>query len=322
MNTIQKRAYASEAEENFRWIAGLLATRSKDVLTSVHLADDAIYSRISDMGEYAEIAHGSISPSFVFRDLNELCRPGFPLESYKALKNDGAHFVKQFTGSVADVQGFVAFRPHMHQLVVAFSGTSSFSQTLRDIRSWRTAYPLDSGRSTVHSGFWDMYQGLQRPAFEALRAGFQEHGSTVKEVALTGHSMGCTMCYLLALDLMAEVEGVTFPHGLKLNVTTFGSPRLGNAGLADYWRESINHYLSRFGDDSFREYSVKGYNDGTRNFNLWFRGYDVDIVVRSAHVASLVFGISSPHFVTLLSLPWPVVPCTASWLRARCFYSR
>lgn len=262
MNAVQKRAYASEAEENFRWIAFLLATRSNHILTSSHLADDTIHSRISDMGEYAEMAHGSLSPSFVFRNLTDLCRTGFPLESYVALKKDGAHFVKQFTGSVAGVQGYVAFRPQMHQLVVAFSGTSSFSQTLKDMQAWRTAYPLDSKRSTVHSGFWNMYQGVQPQAIEALHAGFERHGHAVKEVALTGHSMGCTMCYLLALELMTKVEDIKFLRGLTLNVTTFGSPRLGNAGLAEYWRESINSYRGRFGDDSFREFSVKGYNDG------------------------------------------------------------
>ena len=93
MDTPKQTVYASETEENFRWISSLIATKSRYTLTSAHLADDAVYFHISDIGEYAEIAHGSISPSFVFKNLLELCRPGFPLESYEALKKDGAHLV-------------------------------------------------------------------------------------------------------------------------------------------------------------------------------------------------------------------------------------
>lgn len=266
MNSVQKRAHASEKEENFRWIYFLLATKSDQILTSDHLADATIHLHISDIGQYAEIAHGSISPSFVFRNLEVLCRPGFPLECYEALKNDGSQFVKQFTGNVADVQGYVAFRPLVRQLVVAFSGTSTFSQTLRDIQVWQTPYPSKENRSTVHSGFWKMYQGVRPHALEAMRAGFQEYGSAVDEIVLTGHSMGCTMCYFLALDLMEEGEDTNVPRGITLNITTFGSPRLGNNGLSEYWRTSLDKYRDRFGSHSVREYSMKGYNDGMEKF--------------------------------------------------------
>ncbi|KAF8531997.1 alpha/beta-hydrolase [Gautieria morchelliformis] len=273
MNALQKRAYASESEENFRWISFLLATKSHQILTSAHVADDALHAYISDIGEYAEVAHGSISPSFVFKNLDTLSQPGFPLEGYHGLKRDGPRLVTQFTGSVSGVQGYAAFRPHANQLVVAFSGTSSPAQTLKDIQAWRTRYPLDPKHSTVHSGFWSMYQGVRRPAYEALHTGIREHEGAIQEVVLTGHSMGSTMCYLLALDLMA-VEDVGIPRGLTLTITTFGSPRLGNESFARYWRSSIDKYRSCFGHDSFREYSVKGYNDGAHTLppcSLGFR---------------------------------------------------
>lgn len=255
-------AYASEATENFRWISSLLATKSNFILTSAHRVDDENHSLISDIGEYAELAHGHVSPSFVFKNLQELCRPDFPLEGYDTLKNDGAHLVKEFTGSVAKVQGYAAFRPRVHQLVVAFSGTSSFAQTLKDLQSWRTPYPLDRRDSTVHCGFWKMYQGVRSHALDALRVGFQEYGCAIQQVVLTGHSMGGAMCYFLALDLMTEIKAVDVLRGIALNITIFGSPRVGNKGLANYWQTSIDRYRSRFGEEKFREYSVKGYNDG------------------------------------------------------------
>ncbi|KAF8587685.1 alpha/beta-hydrolase [Ramaria rubella] len=276
LNAMQELAYASETEENFRWLSSLLATKSKYVLTSVDLVDTMTYTHISEIGQYAEIAHGSVSPSFIFQNLDELCQPGYPLSSYDALKNDGACLVDQFIGTVAGVQGYVAFRPNTRQLVVAFSGTSSLAQTLKDIQTWKTAYPLDEKNSTVHAGFWQMYQGVRDYAIEALRMGFQRHEGSVDNVVLTGHSMGCTMCYLLALNIMVEaVDGVDsfLPRGSKVNITVFGSPRLGNEGLARYWRRSVDTYRSLFGNASFWEYSVKGYNDGAHTlppYNLGF----------------------------------------------------
>ena len=260
LSAIQKRAYDSEAEDNFRWLSSLLATKPKDyVLTDSDVVDGQHHSQISSIGQYAEMAHGSISPSFVFQHLHELCQPGYPLEEYNSLKHDNARLIKQFHGSVANVQGYAAFRPDTRQLVVAFSGTSSPAQSLKDMQTWRTAYPRDGRRSTVHAGFWRMYQGVRHHAFDALRMGFQEH--EVEEVVLTGHSMGCVLCYLLALDLMAEF-GRVIPAGVAINLTVFGSPRFGNDSLAKYWRSCLARHRSRFGGASFREYSVKGYNDG------------------------------------------------------------
>jgi Lipase (class 3) len=311
MNASQKRAYASESEENFRWISFLLATKSNQILTSAHVADDATHAYISDIGEYAEIAHGSISPSFVFKNLDALSQPGFPLEGYHGLKRDDPRLVAQFTGSVSKVQGYAAFRPHAHQLVVAFSGTSSPAQTIRDIQAWRTRYPLDPKHSTVHSGFWTMYQGVRQCAFEALHTGFREHGSAIQEVVLTGHSMGSIMCYLLALDLMAgEDKDVGIPRGFTLTTTTFGSPRLGDQGFATYWRSSISKYRSCFGDDSFREYSVKGYNDGVHNSPLCFVTRD-QYFTRRAYFTSLLLGLSTPYPISLILPPRPIIPYSA-----------
>lgn len=265
LTTIQKRAYASETEENFRWVASLLATRSKRPLSAVDLVtDEEIYRFISDIGQYAELAHGLLSPDFVYQNLEDLCQPGYPLEGYDAMKRDESLFVRSFRGTVADLQGYTVFRSGTRQLVVAFSGTSSPSQTYRDLQAWMTTYPLDPKSSSAHFGFWKLYEGVRQPALDAIQLGFSRHDGEVQEIILTGHSLGCTMAYFLALDLLSENrrESDLIPSGIPISLVAFGSPRLGNEGLVKHWRKRLNEYREKFGAGAFREYSIKGYKDG------------------------------------------------------------
>ncbi|KIJ54480.1 hypothetical protein M422DRAFT_220729 [Sphaerobolus stellatus SS14] len=275
LTTIQRRAYALETEENFRWISSFLATRSKHILTEADSAVDAeTYSFLSEVGQYAELAHGSISPTFVFQNIKELCQPGYPLEGYPALARDDPQLVQCFKGTVADLQGYVAFRRCTNQLVIAFSGTSSPYQALRDVQAWMTNYPRDSKRSSVHFGFWKLYEGVRAQALEALKLGVKRH-SDLKEIIFTGHSMGCTMCYLFVLDLLYNLqEDQPFlPKGLPLSLVVFGSPRLGNDGLSKHWRRCLNDYREEFGLNAFREFSIKAYNDGVHSLPLYRFGF-------------------------------------------------
>jgi len=264
LTSLQNRAYASETEENFRWISSLLATRSKHVLSADDLVtDEEICRFVSDVGQYAELAHGSISPDFVFRNTLQLCQPGYPLEGYHALRQDEPQFVQSFRGNVADLQGYSAFRSRTRQLVIAFSGTSTPSQTYRDLQAWMTTYPRDPRRSSTHFGFWKLYQGVRQAAFDSILIGFERHGGEVQEIVLTGHSMGCAMAFFLALDLITgHREDSPIPNGIPISLVAFGSPRLANEGLVKYWRQSLNSYREKFGPTAFQEYSLKGYNDG------------------------------------------------------------
>ncbi|KAG5634763.1 hypothetical protein H0H81_000857, partial [Sphagnurus paluster] len=206
-------------------------------------------------GQFAEVAYSTVPVEFLLRNLTTLLEPNFPLEGYHALQD--VTLVSAFKGTVGNLPGYLVYRPLLKQLVVATSGTSSVKLALHDLRALKHRHP--SERGNVHSGFWDLYQGVKPAIFAAVRKGFAEYDVT--EIVITGHSMGGSISYLLCLDLLSG-DGGLLPSGVALKLAVFGSPRTGDASLVEYWRELVAAYQKSHGLDTFKEYSVKAYNDG------------------------------------------------------------
>lgn len=105
-----------EKEENFRWIASFLATTSS--VTLKERVPESIQHSIYSFAELAEIAHGSIDPSWILDDDNRrvLGATGFPLEHYPTLTGeiDGQmehiKLVERFYGTRGTLQGYCCLR--------------------------------------------------------------------------------------------------------------------------------------------------------------------------------------------------------------------
>lgn len=257
----QAGVYASEKMENFRWASRIFGKHSSHTLTSSDLAPIELQEELAEIGQFAELAHGHLSPEFIWKHMDILRQPDFPLDGYDALPT--SRLLSTFHGTVSNLQGYVAYRADRKQLVVAFSGTSSFSQILHNMEAFLTRYPYGSGCS-VHAGFWKMYNGLRTVALEHLAKAQLDY--EVEEIVFTGHSLGAVMCCLLALDVMTDdfkaesVPGSSTPLPLKL--VLFGSPSFGNSALAQYWEHTVSSYQRRHGERSVNEYSVRAFNDG------------------------------------------------------------
>lgn len=180
-------------------------------------------------------------------------QPDFPLENYDALLD--CVLVDSFRGSVADLPAYIAFRPSTGQLVVSISGTASIKHALYDVRALRVSHP--SRRGSVHSGFWALYQGLKSQLLAGIQKGISEHSPT--ELVLAGHSMGGSISYLLCMDLLDDQN--LLPDNLKIQMAVFGVPRSGDSHLVNNFRSLVEAFQGRSGK-LFKEYSVKGYNDG------------------------------------------------------------
>ena len=178
------------------------------------------------------------------------------METYYALGD--AVLVDSFHGPLTDLCVLIAYRPPLGQLVVAVSGTSTAKQALQDLRIFRCPHP--SGRGTVHKGFWTIYNDIKAQAITGIQKGVANY--SVREIVLTGHSMGGSIAYLLCLDLFADHLKWLNDLNISINVVTFGTPRTGDTALVDYFRELSLSYKKVRGQDAFKEYSVKGYNDG------------------------------------------------------------
>lgn len=85
----------------------------------------------------------------------------------------------------------------------------------------------------------------------------------VKELVVTGHSLGGAVASLLAFDLLtAEDVPRSLLDGVILKLVGFGSPRAGDPKLVKVWRDAVAQRKEKHGEDSVQEYLIKGYRDG------------------------------------------------------------
>jgi hypothetical protein len=239
-------------------------------------------------GQFAEVAYCGriINVDFLFDNIDTLLRPDFLLEGYTALR--GAVLVSHFKGSIADLPAYVVYRPSTKQLIVGISGTTSMKHAYHDLRTTKARHP--SGRGLVHSGFWSLYQGIKPTVLDAIATGLKEHD--VEEVAITGHSMGGSVSYLLAIDLLStgSVNDTALPP--SFTVAVFGAPRTGNSALVDHWCELVDAFRKEHGQNTFKEYSVKAYNDGLSTAHARSRSKLIACVYRGTFSPTIWLWIS------------------------------
>ena len=133
-------------------------------------------------------------------------------------------------------------------IIVAFRGTYSITNTVVDLSTVPQAYvpylsPEDEGNKppkepshkcencTVHMGFlasWKIARENVLPTLKPLVARYPSY-----PIHLVGHSLGGAVAALAALE-MKVILG--WPN---LTVTTFGEPRVGNAGFVGYLDEAF-----------------------------------------------------------------------------------
>ncbi|KXN86504.1 hypothetical protein AN958_09976 [Leucoagaricus sp. SymC.cos] len=217
------------------------------------------------------------------------------------------------------------------QIIVSICGTSSVQQAIQDLRAIRRPYPCapDGDDSTVHTGFWDLYQGMKSGLIEGIQEGLRMEppddpgqlkemgclvmtGDTedvVRELVVTGHSMGGAIAHLLCIDLLSSpsnsprcqtsplrrgsyhssnsspgaiipsslIEGQSTKSFLRylgfvgLEIVTFGEPRTGNQAFVDLWVE-LKRQHQELGIP-IREWCIKAYNDGVPSLPLMKFGY-------------------------------------------------
>jgi hypothetical protein len=137
-----------------------------------------------------------------------------------------------------NVAGYVAVShpPWPKRIYVVFRGTYSIENGLVDLLSVPQNWTSYSDRQppvgdvepcrncSVHAGFmlsWTVLHEALNPVVQRAREQFPGH-----EVHLIGHSLGGAVAALAGLEYVQR--------GWKPVVTTFGEPRVGNAGLVAY----------------------------------------------------------------------------------------
>lgn len=124
------------------------------------------------------------------------------------------HHVEPFAYVAHDNQGYA---------YVVFRGTKSASDWLSDAESHQDHTTLSQPPSQVHHGFLSLYQSLQKTLLATLK-----EVSPLKQITVTGHSLGSALSTLAALDL---IQTFTVPVAHY----NFASPRVGAPEFAQYY---------------------------------------------------------------------------------------
>jgi triacylglycerol lipase len=117
--------------------------------------------------------------------------------------------------------------------VVAFRGTENKTDAWVDAR--KKLVPAPEYQGLAHDGFLEAFRALwpkMKPELDAMRAAGQA-------VYVTGHSLGGALATLAAAELLRAGKP---PDA----VYTFGSPRVGNKGFADFYDAGLRDRTFRY----------------------------------------------------------------------------
>ncbi|MEN9406163.1 MAG: hypothetical protein RLZ12_447 [Bacillota bacterium] len=131
------------------------------------------------------------------------------------------------------------------ELVMAFKGTTSFFDVQLDANiAKHHLWPLDKSEKKpyrVHAGFYDGYTKIIRAYNTQINFVISQLIKFPKmRLYITGHSLGAAYATLCAFDLAAS-------YSTRLEVYTFGSPRVGSPSFAAAYNELLGccSYLVR-----------------------------------------------------------------------------
>ncbi|KAJ2403241.1 hypothetical protein GGI23_000110 [Coemansia sp. RSA 2559] len=130
-------------------------------------------------------------------------------------------------------RGFIGIDRRRRHVVVAFRGTSHVMDVLADAQLVQAQWPAGVNGSRVHVGFLAAYMAARAVVQDALHAiaADNELQKQRYRVWFVGHSLGAAQATLAFTDYVERSRG---SHTMHPQLTTFGSPRVGNHEFAQH----------------------------------------------------------------------------------------
>lgn len=129
-----------------------------------------------------------------------------------------------------DELAYIGFNSEYKQIIVSFRGSTNLKNWIQNLKFIHTLYPYCDG-CKVHKGFWEVWQSMKDQVMRAVSGLHRQHSNY--DIIATGHSMGAALATLASVDIQRNVSGTVPVYAWNL-----GSPRVGNAQFADWYRNS------------------------------------------------------------------------------------
>ena len=131
--------------------------------------------------------------------------------------------------------GWICLDSANNRLIVSFRGTEYFRDWLDDFDFAPAPYSPIPGRGTVHQGFLIVYEAVRESVRATLSTLIACKAAGLKEILITGHSLGGALCALSALDILNDLAGNLAPI-----VYTWAEPRVGHPDFVHFFDTRVN----------------------------------------------------------------------------------
>jgi hypothetical protein len=190
----------------------------------------------------------------------------------KSFKHDDhLDYIEKFEGPKNQIIGFVGYStsPKL-SIVVYIRGTDNLKNLAADVSYHQTdfgGYTACQGGCKVHNGFFNAYLEIKNVLFAKIlsisKKLIDEQKKTPENIFFTGHSLGGALVNFATYNFINRKKNLKEQKSAeskyfdisKVNLITFGSPRVGNKAFAAYMKSLLDskelqrHYRVIYGQD-------------------------------------------------------------------------
>lgn len=184
-----------------------------------------------------------------------------------------------FNHMETDTQAYVAVSKDGSRLLLGCRGTTTPTDWLHNVEATSTAFEpmidgdtpgnitedkfgwcgsnVESRKPQVHRGFYAAFLPLRAVIDKYMVPLCKDETTEVKELSVVGHSLGGALA-ILCFVYMVQRRPSLHKYGIKVNIFTYGSPRVGDAEFRTFLHKQamhlrsnklLRHYRVRLGSD-------------------------------------------------------------------------
>lgn len=143
---------------------------------------------------------------------------------------EGTRVLKIFDTLLTATKGYIAVNDRLKAIILSFRGTLELPNFIKDLKLFKSPLKTPTSESglQVHTGFQETWEAVRDLVFEEIGKLLIQYKDY--DLHVTGHSLGGAIGLLATLALRHQFN---IPDS-RIQLHTFGQPRVGNPKFADY----------------------------------------------------------------------------------------